>query len=255
MSEFQSASSTKEGRYSASTFKDKKVIFAEVGDLAIFEGDIVLGKAANVSRWGDNEMDPMGTAQEDPRYRWKGGVVPYYIESGFPNPERVHEAIKHWEAKTNILFKELSGADLNSYPDHVVFVDRGDCWSYVGRQGGEQLVSLGPDCGVGNAIHEIGHTVGLWHEQGRSDRDNHVKIVWENIEQKREHNFDQHVTDGDDIGAYDYSSIMHYPATAFSSNGKATIVALNGADIGQREGLSVGDISTVNTLYPGAKKS
>ena len=28
-----------------------------------------------------------------------------------------------------------------------------------------------------------------------------------------EHNFDQHIADGDDLNAYDYGSIMHYPRT------------------------------------------
>jgi hypothetical protein len=65
-----------------------------------------------------------------------------------------------------------------------------------------------------------------------------------------EHNFDQHIVDGDDIGPYDYGSIMHYPATAFSRNGQPTIVAKNGAPIGQREGLSAGDIAAMQALYP-----
>ena len=81
-------------------------------------------------------------------------------------------------------------------------------------------------------LHEMGHTVGLWHEQSREDRDQFVRIDWANIQAGMEHNFDQHITDGDDIGDYDYGSIMHYPATAFSSTGLPTIVALGGQPIG-----------------------
>ena len=38
-----------------------------------------------------------------------------------------------------------------------------------------------------------------------------------------EHNFDQHISDGDDVGTYDYGSIMHYPRDAFSIDGSDTI--------------------------------
>jgi hypothetical protein len=82
---------------------------------------------------------------------------------------------------------------------------------------GQQTISLGAGCTTGSAIHEIGHAVGLWHEQSREDRDLFVTINWQNIEPGKEHNFDQHITDGDDIGTYDYGSIMHYPRTAFST--------------------------------------
>jgi hypothetical protein len=43
---------------------------------------------------------------------------------------------------------------------------------------------------------------------------------------------------------------MHYPATAFSINGKPTIVTKDGQAIGQRNGLSKGDIKGMSLMYP-----
>jgi hypothetical protein len=92
--------------------------------------------------------------------------------------------------------------------------------------------------------------VGLWHEQSREDRDRHVRIEWANIEPGREHNFSQHITDGDDIGGYDFGSIMHEGRTAFGIDGSVTIQTLGGQAIGQRSALSAGDIAAVRVMYP-----
>jgi len=48
---------------------------------------------------------------------------------------------------------------------------------------------------------------------------------------------------------YDYGSIMHYPREAFSRNGRPTIVAKDDVEIGQRKGLSAGDVFLINALY------
>ncbi|HUP58185.1 MAG TPA: M12 family metallopeptidase, partial [Bdellovibrionota bacterium] len=126
----------------------------------------------------------------------------------------------------------------------------GTCASSVGMQGGVQPIFIGDACGTGNLIHEIGHLVGLWHEQNRADRDKHVLVRWENVASGQGSQFALAGVWGKDRGAYDYSSIMHYPADAFSSNGLPTIETLpEGIPIGQRFSLSAGDVAGVSELY------
>ena len=57
------------------------------------------------------------------------------------------------------------------------------CWSYVGRRGGEQVVSLARSGCVYHQVvqHELLHALGFNHEQTRSDRDSHVRIIYQNI--------------------------------------------------------------------------
>lgn len=56
--------------------------------------------------------------------------------------------------------------------------------------GGKQYLILGDGClAVGIVIHELLHAIGFWHEQSRYDRDNYVRIMWENIEDGEHGNF------------------------------------------------------------------
>ncbi|MEZ4363716.1 MAG: M12 family metallopeptidase [Kofleriaceae bacterium] len=188
-------------------------------------------------------------------YRWPGGVVPYTIDPALPTPARVTDAIAHWESQTKITFVPRVNET-----DYVTFrpVATG-CSALAGHVGGQQFVNLASGCNTGNIIHEIGHTLGLWHEQKRADRDKHVLIHWANIDPTKTSNFETFAAtnnDGRDVGAYDLSSIMHYGSYGFSINGQPTLTQLDGSLITtNRTAVTATDICAVQRLHGWGQKS
>jgi hypothetical protein len=118
-------------------------------------------------------------------------------------------------------------------------------------QGGPQVINIFNWNFTYIMAHELGHALGLEHEQSRPDRDAYVQINYGNIQAGYEYNFD---IAGNANGQYDFDSVMHYGAYAFSANGQPTLTVLPPNQqwqnlIGQYSHLSVGDASVMAALY------
>jgi Astacin (Peptidase family M12A) len=225
------------------------ITYEDKDGYAVVEDDIIVADLKNkhYKKFGALMLKSLGGSY------WPSGIVPFMIDEDMPSTSRnaILAAMDLWQKNTVVQFVEISPAE-KYYKDYVDFktADGKSCSSYVGRQTGAQPVYLSSRCKTMETAHEIGHVLGLWHEQSRMDRDKYVKIMWENIADNYWYNFNQHINDGLDFGDYNYNSIMHYSAFAFSKNGERTIIPFNDSVvIGQRSFISKGDIEAVNALY------
>lgn len=230
----------------------QQVNFATVGGNAILEGDVMLGPATSLPLrygipWQSSLERKSAVAVASRSYLWPGGEIPYAIDSSAQGKlAAITWALRVFDG-TPIRLRPRTSADR----DYVVFRELGSgCWSYLGRQGGPQDIDVST-CGGGNIAHELMHAAGFYHEQSRGDRDDYITILWDEIAPEMRSNFDKRDARGQDIGPYDYDSIMHYPTHAGSRSGNPTIVPrVANARIGQRDGLSSLDRAAIDVLYP-----
>ncbi|KAK2853411.1 hypothetical protein Q5P01_006072 [Channa striata] len=175
--------------------------------------------------------------------------VPFRISNQFSQRERetIIQGLESFAQSTCIRFTPQ-----RRQRDFVDIQSLSGCFSFVGRRGGGQVVSLSRQGCVFRSIiqHELLHALGFNHEQTRSDRDEHVRILLENVIPGMEHNFRKIETIN--LGTpYDYNSVMHYGRFAFSRNREPTIVPIPDPNvaIGRAEQMSPTDILRVNRLY------
>lgn len=194
---------------------------------------------------------------KEPAYHlWNVNPIPYQFDKKVPAATRsvIQQAINLWQANTCRRWaQDIAGED------RVEFVNGDGCSSFVGKTGGLQEISiLTPGCDVvGIVSHELGHSLGFFHEQGRPDQANNVQINKANIQPARLNNFvPMPLKDVNTYGmAYDYGSVMHYDGLTkgFTYNpNKYSIITKDDKfqnTIGQRKGPSFIDYKLVNLAY------
>jgi Astacin (Peptidase family M12A) len=201
----------------------------------------------------------LGKLCTDRAHLWPNKTVPYVFDSSATPAIRalITQAAGIYKDRAEILLVPRGNQD-----DYLVVRGISDDniggSSGVGRAEGAQDFNLNTsDTTIGTVLHELGHALGLWHEQSRPDRDQYVTVLPQNIIEKYRYNYA--IKDDPDVaraaGPYDFGSIMHYPLiNSLSIDNKPTMEVKNPAgvdlpNIGQRVTLSPGDILALAGLY------
>jgi len=210
----------------------------------------------------DNHTQPAKRAHSifrttGPDRPWPNARIPYkYANNAVKTAldSIVKEAIRTWTSVIpGLRIVEDPGA--TGAFIHITSNKNEGCYSSVGWRAGRvsQLNLEQPGCDTDVAVHEFGHALGLQHEHQRSDRDNFIRILCENIDLSKSVNAKGNpcpkrvgfcaltptnccgiecqfakIQNQDSSGIYDFSSVMHYFSTAFGRNGIfPTLVPIN----------------------------
>lgn len=226
------------------------ITLGKIGTNYIFQGDMILSKD-QVAALDDVEMT-RGAINIIPTRFWPC-TVRYEFEPGF-NTSDVFQAIDTLSRYVGIKFVHTEATPY----DHIYFVHSNDNVNYgtYGREGHVNVIYLTRYPGYVIAMHEICHTLGMYHEQCRSDRDEYVDILWDNIEPGFAYAFDTYYDRGPDgifVTPFDFESIMIYSSYNFGIKvdgiKQPTMLKKDGSLIYTATKLSQGDIRTLQTIY------
>jgi hypothetical protein len=241
--------------------KESDYYVKKMGSKLILNGDIIVCDVALQSTMSYTINDESALGRKDDLYRWPGGNVPVVLDNSVfenDNYNIIKSALDFFNFHTGIVFKERT--DEQDYL--VILVDSTNAagaggYSAIGRQrnGNNILHLVKGQFNEGTVLHELMHTLGLFHEQARSDRDNFIDIHWDNIKDAAKEDF-QIEDNGTARSAYDYCSIMQYSSSAFTTNWNTTITCkTNGTAaacpscMGNRTTLSKMDLDGLDAFY------
>src|SRR5208283_3936997 len=219
---------------------------------AVYQGDILLDHLEQ----SPNGPHPQSMGVAYSSYLWPAvdGLVsiPYTIDPSSGDLTNLNNAIAQFNSTFTGLIQLVPYTNQADYVNFYFDPNNGSgsCEAYEGRVGGEQTVGGSGTCTVATILHEMGHTVGVWHEQTRPDRDTYVNVNYGAIIKASRSNFDQFLDNDQELTPYDYASVMEYPAFSFSRNGEPCIESIPaGIPLSNPNGYSAADIDGIMRLY------
>lgn len=194
------------------------------------------------------------------QWYWEWGVIPYEIAPNFSEVERqrILAAMEGWTRTAPLRFvpRTTQTGFLAVTRDELSGPEASPCFASLGhRLGTMARLNLGTNgCqGIATMYHELGHTLGYYHEHQRADRDSYITLDLGNVDPNARGAFSRHTFPT--FGPYDFGSIMHYWAKAFALDvSRPTIIPkpeheAHGARMGMGQAPSDNDHNIMAALY------
>ncbi|XP_055341484.1 uncharacterized protein LOC129590342 isoform X2 [Paramacrobiotus metropolitanus] len=217
-------------------------------DGALFEGDIIGAYDTG------NTTDMYNNVVESARL-WPNGIVPFYLDSntkGILNVSLIRLAMAAISQATHHCIRFINRTQERSSLRIILGAFR--CAAEIGyRENTFTRMALSSHCDLPSIIHELLHVLGFFHEHTRLDRDEHVIIHYDNIQDNKHYANDYNKNSNmDTLGMpYDRLSIMHYPPynDYYAKNKQKPVMSARTGELKRNTVLSDLDVHKLKFTY------
>ena len=189
---------------------------------------------------------------------WPDGIVPYTTAAAqatfAATSPHAWPVARGRLALAMAAFQMLTFVENATHPQLSITAAGPHCYAHIGRPTPGTVHALNLNVNstacweIGTVIHELGHAVGLYHEQSRPDRDVYLNVHSVTPQSPLYRTLDRRNL------PYDFASVMHYPLANIDATltpaGAARVAAQSMYyTIGHASGLSPLDVRGLEALY------